>query len=235
MDDSVLDSMADIQQEVSTGLASLPKPKNEFDIVLPDEEEEEAEQDGVVEDIQMEEDMAEVEERRIAERQEEERRRLARRSLVLQKGLPRPFTQLLPQVYYDAVMPIEPDTADIEAMIAKEVVRLVGHDFQEDPPEHAVVVDAEQLDTRPLPQFEDEEMTLARQLVKDEVKKSARQVLSEEAMQVERKKWFLIKTKRGYQSLCAPDADSTLTRQSMQAEFKVLLILRCYVCHAAYA
>ncbi|KAK9245479.1 pre-mRNA splicing factor component-domain-containing protein [Lipomyces tetrasporus] len=77
-----------IQGLLKAGFKSLPKPKNDFDLVAP-EEEEQASLDTQLQEAELEEDAGERE-RKIKElRKREEERELLRRSTVLRRELPR--------------------------------------------------------------------------------------------------------------------------------------------------
>jgi len=82
------------KRELRLGLSSLPAPKNEFDIVVDDEEdakdELEAEEDLAELGLTGEEDMADRDARIAKLRAERLRKELARRSQAVQRGLPRP-------------------------------------------------------------------------------------------------------------------------------------------------
>ncbi|KZO95816.1 hypothetical protein CALVIDRAFT_555553 [Calocera viscosa TUFC12733] len=115
------------KRSLQQGFMSLPAPKNDFEVMIPDDDEEEETGDGVV---LTEEDAAERDARLQRRREEEERRALARRSIVVQKGLPRPpnvnASQVLQQLlseYSD-----EDENAAVERLIDTEMVMLMKHD-----------------------------------------------------------------------------------------------------------
>ncbi|KAE8210814.1 hypothetical protein CF327_g5359 [Tilletia walkeri] len=82
------------KRDLRMGLASLPAPKNEFDIVVDDEEaskdEAEVEEDLSELGLTGEEDMADRDARIAKLRAQRQRKELARRSQAVQRGLPRP-------------------------------------------------------------------------------------------------------------------------------------------------
>lgn len=105
---------------------NLPKPENNFELEVPEDEPEEA-ADG---SAQVEEDAAERD-ARIKKRQEEERRReLARRSQVIQRGLPRPARIDVERLLRD--LSLTEDDSDESApatrLVLDEMVRLLQHD-----------------------------------------------------------------------------------------------------------
>ncbi|KAJ3316112.1 CDC5 cell division cycle 5-like protein [Boothiomyces sp. JEL0838] len=129
-----------VRQQLSSLFAALPKPKNDFEIVLPDLEEDEQKQTDEIE-MDQEEFLLLSE----AKRKAEEERRLKKRSQVIQKSLPRPVLSLQKlQVIYD-------DEEDpIESMINKEKAKLLYRDAVKYPlkeqPELGEFYDMEKLD-----------------------------------------------------------------------------------------
>ncbi|KZV91603.1 hypothetical protein EXIGLDRAFT_836988 [Exidia glandulosa HHB12029] len=118
------------KRALQSAFANLPKPANDFELVLP--EDEEADED---ESVPLSEEDAAERDARIARRKaEEERKALARRTLPVQRGLPRPANvdvdRLLANLP-DTVAVSEqeqPDLADARKLIDVEVVRLLQHD-----------------------------------------------------------------------------------------------------------
>lgn len=117
---------------------SLPKPKNDFEIVLPDEDgvEDESNKMDVDDESEMrqeqqqEEDMAEVEARRAQAAKEAEERAFRRQSSAVQKDLPRPYITDLPtflskddkDLIYDA------HRAEALQLVKQELSRMMVHD-----------------------------------------------------------------------------------------------------------
>ncbi|GJP39737.1 hypothetical protein CLOM_g24080 [Closterium sp. NIES-68] len=85
---------AEVRESLRQGLGSLPAPKNEYSIVVPELPEDDAKDgargDGGEGEVDMELDMSEVHERRESVRRAAEEERLRKRSQVLQRELPRP-------------------------------------------------------------------------------------------------------------------------------------------------
>ncbi|CEP07383.1 hypothetical protein [Parasitella parasitica] len=98
------------------GLFNLPKPRNEWEIKLPDMDEkepEEAKQEIV-------DDMSDLEQEIREKAEREAKERAARRSMAVQLNLPRP-----------AIVPkftIEKGASEIDRMIHQELLRLLQHD-----------------------------------------------------------------------------------------------------------
>jgi pre-mRNA-splicing factor CDC5/CEF1 len=97
-------------------LSSLPKPRNEWEIKLPDmdDEKEQTEEQSAVED------MSEIESELKKNAESEAKERNARRSLAVQLNLPRPT--VVP------TMELNEDASEIEKMIHEEFTRLLQHD-----------------------------------------------------------------------------------------------------------
>ncbi|KAG1472611.1 hypothetical protein G6F56_001436 [Rhizopus delemar] len=97
------------------GLAGLPKPRNEWEIRLPElEQEEENKTTQVIED------MSDFEREIKEQAEKDEIEHKARRSLAVQLNLPRPAT--MPKLTVDN------DTNEIEKMINEELNKLLKHD-----------------------------------------------------------------------------------------------------------
>ncbi|KAG9049675.1 Pre-mRNA-splicing factor cef1 [Tulasnella sp. UAMH 9824] len=116
------------KRSLQAGFASLPKPKNDFELdvesmgpTIEDEEESAP---------MTEEDAAERDARIKRRKEEEERKALARRSLVVQRGLPRPVNidddALLASLA--AVPEADSSLAEARKLVNSELVALVQHD-----------------------------------------------------------------------------------------------------------
>ncbi|KLO07578.1 Cc.Cdc5 protein [Schizopora paradoxa] len=112
-------------RSLKSAFMSLPKPENNFELEMPEDD---ADEETISEEI--EEDAAERD-ARIKRRQEEERRKeLARRSQVVQRGLPRPARidvgKLLEEL--SVIDDGEDDVAAANRLVTDEMVRLLQHD-----------------------------------------------------------------------------------------------------------
>ncbi|KAG8745330.1 Pre-mRNA-splicing factor cef1 [Ceratobasidium sp. 414] len=114
------------QRSLKLGFASLPKPSNDFEVVLP-EDEEEAEEDERTMTV---EDMAERNARMKKLQEEEERKALERRTSVVKRDLPRPV-----HVNRDQLLQALRGTSEgssvlsnAQALIDNELVDLIQHD-----------------------------------------------------------------------------------------------------------
>ncbi|KAG0167372.1 Pre-mRNA-splicing factor cef1 [Apophysomyces sp. BC1034] len=104
------------KRQLLQGLSSLPKPRNEWEIRLQDLEEQEPES---IKEEEVTDDMADIDKRNKELAKKEEQERLARRSMPVQLGLPRPIA--VPQFKTD-------ETDEITWMIQEEFERLLKHD-----------------------------------------------------------------------------------------------------------
>jgi pre-mRNA-splicing factor CDC5/CEF1 len=120
------------KRALQAGFMNLPKPENNFELVVPDEEE--GADEGDVEGGESVEDAAQRDARIKKRKEEEERRELARRSEVIKRGLPRPANvdvsglfEQLNLVDYDGDEG-EDETRDADRLLNTELVQLVEHD-----------------------------------------------------------------------------------------------------------
>ncbi|KAG8967946.1 Pre-mRNA-splicing factor cef1 [Tulasnella sp. 419] len=115
------------KRALKLGFSSLPKPKNDFEVLLPDEEEDAEEEDGRV---VTEEDAAERDARIKRKKAEEERKALARRSTVVQQNLPRPVNVDVEALLAElSTIPEEdPELVNARRLVDTELVNLLHHD-----------------------------------------------------------------------------------------------------------
>jgi len=138
-----------MRSKLKSRFAALPKPKEaDFELVLPEEQEE---VDGDVE--LSEEDAAERDRRNQALREVAERAEFKRRTQVMQKNLPRPSI-----VDIDALLKSANNPDPSQAMIAEESALLIANDALRYSLPGAIVRGS----SRPLELFEDEAMDKAR-------------------------------------------------------------------------
>lgn len=76
-----------VKSTLREGLATLPTPRNDYEIVVPEQEDSEPMETGTEPAI---EDQADVDARLLAEQEAQRQRELAKRSQVIQRNLPRP-------------------------------------------------------------------------------------------------------------------------------------------------
>ncbi len=114
------------KRSLQASFKSLPKPENNFELLVPEEEEDDAESGKVL----SVEDAAERDARIKRRREEEERAALARRSQVVQRGLPRPPNVDLERLLEDLslVPATETEQQAVQRLVDLELTRLMHHD-----------------------------------------------------------------------------------------------------------
>lgn len=157
------------KQDLLAGLRSLPRPKNDFELVLDEDDEDEDEDDDDDEIlISVSEDAADRDARQRAEREAERLKALARRTQVVQRDLPRPANvdvqQLLALLSSSAH-----DDSPAKRLVLREMVALIKHDTIAHPiagsSAHAGI-------KSDLPVFADEALASAREEVRAEMAKT---------------------------------------------------------------
>ena len=117
--------MSSAKRALQAGFMSLPKPENNFELLVPEDEEEE-----LVDGSRTEEDAAERDARLKRQREEEERKALARRSQVVQRGLPRPANVDVARMM--AALSVDDDESSEDGAAARlvhaEMASLLHHD-----------------------------------------------------------------------------------------------------------
>ncbi|KAJ4131857.1 Pre-mRNA-splicing factor cef1 [Fusarium equiseti] len=147
-----------LRNQLKSGLASLPKPKDtEWEFDIPDEEKERMQVEEMTE-----EDAAERDRREQERRQVEEALEFRRRTQVMQKNLPRPVHVDLPSLLKKA----SSITDVAESLIAKESANLMANDAVRFPVPGGQVSGT----AKPLQQFNDNALAEARLLIMSETK-----------------------------------------------------------------
>ncbi|KAJ3971424.1 pre-mRNA splicing factor component-domain-containing protein [Lentinula raphanica] len=124
------------KRALQAGFMNLPKPENNFELLVP-EEEDEGEEVDTREHVLSEEDAEERDAKLRRAREEEEKRILARRTQVVRLGLPRPadvdattlFKQL--SIYDDDAE--DNQLSETQKLIDAELASLIEHDALEHP------------------------------------------------------------------------------------------------------
>jgi pre-mRNA-splicing factor CDC5/CEF1 len=123
----------ELKSQLKQGFIGLPQPKNEFELVLP--EDDEVEGDDEVSQAMRIEDATEREAKLKAIRDLEEQKALARRTQVVKRGLPRPvdfdatnFLRHLDLAKDEPALVDDPARSEAERLVAIEMVRLLEHD-----------------------------------------------------------------------------------------------------------
>jgi pre-mRNA-splicing factor CDC5/CEF1 len=114
------------KRSLQASFKSLPKPENNFELLVPDDEGEDDTESG---NVLSEEDAAERDARIKRAKEEEERAALARRSQVVQRRLPRPPNVDLERLFNDLTLVPPPEGEEaVQRLIDLELAQLMKHD-----------------------------------------------------------------------------------------------------------
>lgn len=129
--------LSGLKSQLKAGFASLPAPANNFELVLPEDDVENVDENDEVAQAMRIEDASEREARLKSIREEEERKALARRTQVVKRGLPRPvdFDAATYLAQLDLAGQEENGASDddaarreVERLVTIEMVNLLEHD-----------------------------------------------------------------------------------------------------------
>ncbi|CAO1637103.1 unnamed protein product [Parajaminaea phylloscopi] len=157
------------KQELLSGLRSLPRPKNDFELVL-DEGEDADEDDGDDDEevlLTISEDAADRDTRLAHRREEERQQALARRSQVVQRDLPRPANVDADALRY--FIHRKQRTSPAQRMVLDEMVGLLKHDSVVHPLAGSAAPGGSRSD---LPTISDGALGAARELIRLEMGQS---------------------------------------------------------------
>ncbi|KAF8582097.1 hypothetical protein K439DRAFT_1512567 [Ramaria rubella] len=117
----------DAKRALKTGFSSLPKPANDYEVLVPEDEDED---DNATNGLLSEEDAAERDARIRRRKEEEEIKALARRSAVVRSALPRPANVDVERLLRDLSVDDEPndELAAARRLIDVELIQLMQHD-----------------------------------------------------------------------------------------------------------
>ncbi|RHZ63851.1 hypothetical protein Glove_327g50 [Diversispora epigaea] len=148
-------------KQLRAGLASLPAPKNDFEIVLPEAEAQDELQDSME---GIEEDSSDRDKKLREQQLIEERARLNRRSQVVKRDLPRPVN-----VDELTIDDLAFEGNEIEKMIDSEMIKLLKHDAIVYPV-HGSKLNSQNLESfESFEEFTDELMEQAREAIQAEI------------------------------------------------------------------
>ncbi|GJQ84593.1 hypothetical protein Trydic_g10205 [Trypoxylus dichotomus] len=156
-----------VKEQLKIGLSSLPTPKNDYEIVVPEREEMET-QEAV--HNQSVEDQADVDARREAELKEKAARELALRSQVIQRDMPRPQEVNMAVLRPPSESHSLTDIQKAEELIKREMVTMLYFDSLKNPivqqqMKRQAIVQAQQLaylDQHPYDSINKEELERAK-------------------------------------------------------------------------
>nr|CAG4640684.1 EOG090X02CC [Eulimnadia texana] len=166
-----------VKEQLRKGLGSLPTPRNDYEIVVPEDEA----MDGSVADEKAAkgtwtsvEDQADIDARIEAERKKQREAELRRRSQAMQRDLPRPV-EINQSVLRPATDGAITDLQRAEEMIKREMIAMMHYDLVRDPPSEAQVsrkaLEASQsfLNSNAYGDFGEEEISEAKKLLQQEM------------------------------------------------------------------
>ncbi|PPR02270.1 hypothetical protein CVT26_011746, partial [Gymnopilus dilepis] len=116
------------KRALKEGFKSLPKPENNFELLVPEEEDQDVSE---LHKGKMLEDAADRDEQIRRLREEEERKALARRSQSVQMGLPTPSVVNVSQLLQNMSLnsdDVDPDLAAAQGLVNEELADLLLHD-----------------------------------------------------------------------------------------------------------
>ncbi|CRK87522.1 CLUMA_CG001323, isoform A [Clunio marinus] len=112
------------------GLSSLPTPKNDYEIVVPEDEEDEEPMESATISI---EDQAEIDAKRVEAEKERLRKEMLLRSQVIQRDLPRPLEINSSVLRPSNEMQGLNDLQKAEELIKQEMIKMLHYDAYNDP------------------------------------------------------------------------------------------------------
>ena len=184
-DDADKFQQKELQATLKMGLSSLPTPKNDFEIVVPEDEDM---NDANDESSHWVEDQADIDNQTAEQYRLRREAELKRRSQAVQRDLPRPT-----EMNHQVLRPLnsDPPLTDLqkaEELIKREMIVMMHHDCIETPTaaqmgegskkkksldDRGIINEAQHrayLDKHPYQKFADEDIEAAKQLLKEEMK-----------------------------------------------------------------
>ncbi|XP_044262430.1 cell division cycle 5-like protein [Tribolium madens] len=161
-----------VKEQLRLGLSSLPSPKNDYEIVVPEHEEEEEEKiENIVNNI---EDQADIDARAVEEARIRAIQELALRSQVIQRGLPRPHDVNLAVLRPGHESHSLTELQKAEELIKCEMVTMLQYDNLKNPnvTKRSALAQAQQLaflEQHPYDDFKSDDLKMAKQLLKREM------------------------------------------------------------------
>jgi pre-mRNA-splicing factor CDC5/CEF1 len=171
LDDQI--KQREVKQQLRHNLSRLPKPKNDYEIVLPDTADKNNEDDQMDLSNVNDEDQADIDQRRRDEKRRKQEEHFKRQTQVVQRNLPRPndvnLTILRPA---NAEGPIN-DLQKAEELIKQEMLVLLHYDALNNSVANSSTNRNKDfstyLDKHPYEEFTDDDLTAARTLLESEV------------------------------------------------------------------
>ncbi|KAI4499230.1 hypothetical protein M0802_005813 [Mischocyttarus mexicanus] len=162
-----------VKEQLRAGLIALPAPRNDYEIVVPDDETIDENTSTPANDIV--EDQADIDVRQQQELLEQKKRELARRSQVIQRDLPRPVDVNMNILRPFMDTPLT-DMQRAEELIKREMITMMQYDALQNPMQqnrkgasNSLAQAQSYLEQHPYINFEEEELDEAKKLLADEM------------------------------------------------------------------
>ncbi|XP_047351054.1 cell division cycle 5-like protein isoform X2 [Vespa velutina] len=161
------------KEQLRAGLIALPAPRNDYEIVVPEDETIDENTSTPANDII--EDQADIDARQQQELLEQKKRELARRSQVIQRDLPRPIDVNMNILRPFMDTPLT-DMQRAEELIKREMITMLQYDALQNPMQQnrkgassSLAQAQSYLEQHPYVNFDEEELDAAKQLLADEM------------------------------------------------------------------
>ncbi|KAF7403985.1 hypothetical protein HZH68_006779 [Vespula germanica] len=161
------------KEQLRAGLIALPAPRNDYEIVVPEDETIDENTSIPANDIV--EDQADIDARQQQELLEQKKRELARRSQVIQRDLPRPVDVNMNILRPFMDTPLT-DMQRAEELIKREMITMLQYDALQNPMQQnrksasgSLAQAQSYLEQHPYVNFDEEELDAAKQLLVDEM------------------------------------------------------------------
>ncbi|XP_043668649.1 cell division cycle 5-like protein [Vespula pensylvanica] len=161
------------KEQLRAGLIALPAPRNDYEIVVPEDETIDENTSIPANDIV--EDQADIDARQQQELLEQKKKELARRSQVIQRDLPRPVDVNMNILRPFMDTPLT-DMQRAEELIKREMITMLQYDALQNPMQQnrksasgSLAQAQSYLEQHPYVNFDEEELDAAKQLLVDEM------------------------------------------------------------------
>ncbi|XP_043248665.1 cell division cycle 5-like protein [Colletes gigas] len=162
-----------VKEQLRAGLSALPTPRNDYEIVVP--EGETKDESAATPTTEIVEDQADIDARQQQELMEQRKRELSRRSQVIQRDLPRPVDVNMNILRPFMDTPLT-DLQRAEELIKREMITMLQYDALQNPVQQnrkgassSIAQAQSYLDQHPYVNFEEDELSAAKQLLTDEM------------------------------------------------------------------
>nr|XP_033321478.1 cell division cycle 5-like protein isoform X3 [Megalopta genalis] len=160
-----------VKEQLRAGLSTLPAPRNDYEIVVP--EGENKDENASTPATEIVEDQADIDARRQQELMEQRKRELSRRSQVIQRDLPRPIdvNMNILRPFMDTSLT---DLQRAEELIKREMITMMQYDSLQNPLQQnrkggSSSVAQAYLEQHPYINFDEDDLTAAKKLLIEEM------------------------------------------------------------------